>query len=402
MISALALAISLSGREPFERGMADLFAYARNAAAAQFETAAAADPHLAIAYWGQALALGSDLNTPLTPESFAAAQQAIAKGVALEAFAPSEQVALIEAVRARYAGSFADATRDDDAYRTSMEAYVQAHPEDDDATMLLVEDLLERGSVAFDDDGSPLGTTSAQAVALTQRVLARSPLHLLANHLCIHLYDRAPNPSPAIPCAQRLDAMTFAPEQEHLAHMPAHVWIELGDGRRADASSERAWALHPTRYAEHDAYVALSAAMLDGDAAAIAVWSDRLGAVQGQPVDLAPPPYARDAQQLERQKHYDAALEVLRREAVREGASAEMLPFYPAGVRIGALLYRLRRYDQARDAFLAVLAHRPRDPRALFGLALAQRALADDGDAALTQARFERAWAGGALTIADF
>jgi tetratricopeptide (TPR) repeat protein len=224
----------------------------------------------------------------------------------------------------------------------------------------------------------------------------------MANHLCIHLYDLAPDRTPAIPCARRLDAMTFAPEQEHLAHMPAHVWIELGDGRAAGASSERAWALHPTRYAEHDAYVGLAAALLAGDEAAARRWSERESALLGQPATIAPPPYVGQAQALEARGNVDGAADLLRRVAVTQADVGEMLPFFPADVRIGALLYRAARYADAKTAFAEALAHRPRDPRANFGMALTLRALGDEAGALEREALFRRYWAGGALTMRDF
>jgi tetratricopeptide (TPR) repeat protein len=109
----------------------------------------------------------------------------------------------------------------------------------------------------------------------------------MANHLCIHAGDEASNHARAVPCAQHLDAMTFVPKAEHLAHMPAHVWIETGDYAKAIASSERAYALfgllksdtarNPAhdRLEDHDVYVGYAAAMMLGNYAEAGVWSAR-------------------------------------------------------------------------------------------------------------------------------
>lgn len=109
----------------------------------------------------------------------------------------------------------------------------------------------------------------------------------MANHLCLHLYDLAPDRRPALPCAHRLDAASFSPPAEHLAHMPAHYWIETGDYAAALASSERAYALlaaleetadgsHARQYHKHDVAVGYSAAMMLGNYAAALRWAQRM------------------------------------------------------------------------------------------------------------------------------
>jgi hypothetical protein len=402
MIAVLALTASLAAQAQFNRGLTELYAYAGPFAVAQFEAAAAADPHFGVAYALEALAEGSDLNNPIDAYRFSRAQSAAAKAEALRPYASASDAAFIDAVAARYAGRFIDYPSDTAAYRGALKDYLDAYPADDDVTMLLVEAMLEDQAMEWNDDGTPLGKTSADELRLTQRVLTRSPQHLMANHLCIHLYDKAPNATPAIPCAQRLDAMTFAPEQEHLAHMPAHTWIELGDGRAAVASSERAWALHPTRYAEHDAYIGLAAAMLCGDPAAIDRWTQRYIEASHRAVVMAPPERVAQAHDLEANGKIDEALNLLQAAAVYEAGFNEMISLYPADVRIGAVYYRAARYADAKDAFADVLAHHPRDPRALFGMALTLRALGDSAGFAQNEALFKRYWAGGTLTIDDF
>jgi tetratricopeptide (TPR) repeat protein len=108
----------------------------------------------------------------------------------------------------------------------------------------------------------------------------------MANHLCIHLYDLAPDRGAALSCAQRLDAASFAPEAEHLAHMPAHYWIERGNYTAALASSARAYTLlvqlegrgsgHARHYAKHDISVGYSAAMMLGNYSVARIWAQRM------------------------------------------------------------------------------------------------------------------------------
>lgn len=402
MIAPLLLAISLEAQQHFTAGLNDLFAYASQTAAAEFQAAATSDPTYALAHWGEALALGSDLNTSLTEDRFKAAHDAIARALPIPASVSPRDAALIAAVGARYAGAYSDQNADEQRYRVAMEAYIASYPDDDDAAMLLVEDVLEQHGMTWDEGGKPLGDTSSQILSLINRTLARTPRHLFANHLCIHAYDNAPNRTPAIACAQVLDSLPFVEPMEHLAHMPAHVWLELGDGKAALRSSERAWALNPTRYAEHDAYIGYAAAMMSGDDAARAVWAQRLGAAQGEPVPSDPPAFVTQAKALEAAGKFDAAIALLEKNAEALGSAHEMLPFYPADVRIGALYYRVGKYEKALETFERILQTRPRDPRALFGAAETSGRLGDSVRATRYREQFATYWAGGLLTIRDF
>ncbi len=394
----------------FDTALTELYAYAGASAAVDFDAAALSDPHLAIAYWGKALADGSDLNDSLTEDRFARAQADVTKAQALEPDASADDRALIDAVAKRYAGTFADRQNDELAYEDAMRAYIASHPSDDDAAMLFVEALLERKGMHWNADGTPQGDSSAELLRTMQTVLARSPQQLMANHLCIHLYDNAPDRTPAIPCAQRLDALTFAPEDEHLAHMPAHLWLEIGDGRSADASSERAWDLHPEHYAQHDAFVGLLAAVYSGDDQRLALWATRykmfsdpttvlqLGGARPDNVAI------RNAQRDERAgKIDDAAKELTAAIAYqRQYFTSEFQPVYPADERLGALYFRAGRYDDANAAFTDALQRRPSDPRLLFGMAQTLEREGRADEAAVYDAKFHAAWAGGNLTMNDF
>lgn len=394
----------------FDTALTELYAYAGPASAIDFDAAALSDPHLAIAFWGKALAEGSDLNNGLTEERFTRAKADALKAQALEAYATPDERALIDAVIKRYAGEFSDRLSDETSYEAAMQAFIATHPDDDDVTMLLVEAIMERTGMHWNEDGTPQGDTSTQILKLTQTVLARTPQQLMANHLCIHIYDNSPDRTPAIDCAQRLDAMTFAPNDEHLAHMPAHTWIELGDGRKADASSERAWQLHPDYYAQHDIYVGMLAAVYSGDAQRLAVWEQRykpfadpapIFSLASTRPDIAA---IAAAQRDESAGRIDAAAKQLQ-SAIRyqrDTFTSEFLPVFPADERLGALYYRAGRFDDASAAFADALRRRPSDPRLLYGMAQTLTKLGRSDEAATYNAKFQSGWAGGPLTMADF
>src|ERR1041384_8160470 len=66
------------------------------------------DPNLAIAFWGEALALGPNINAPMDPSSEPKALEAIQKAVSLKANASAREQALIDALAQRYSGRAED------------------------------------------------------------------------------------------------------------------------------------------------------------------------------------------------------------------------------------------------------------------------------------------------------
>ncbi len=274
-----------AAQSAIDRGLFLYYAYDGEASAEAFNQAASSDPRLAMAYWGLALAAGPDLNTPLTAAQFAVAQHAIERALPLSPSSGSEH-ALIAMMARRYAGTFADWPSHDAAYRGAMTAFAQSS-HDENVALLAAEALLEHGGLAWRGD-RPLSDESFTALQLDAAVLRDDPANPMGNHLCIHIYDLASDRRPALPCAQRLDAAAFPPEAEHLAHMPAHYWIETGDYAAALASSERAYALlaslegaadgsqHVHRYRKHDVAVGYSAAMMLGNYATAQRWGQRM------------------------------------------------------------------------------------------------------------------------------
>jgi tetratricopeptide (TPR) repeat protein len=269
----------------FDSGLTSFYAYDRIGAQRAFEKALQIDPHLAMAAWGEALAAAGDLNHALTPEAFAAAKAYVTQAVSLETSAPNEERALIDALALRYAGSWDDRETGEQRYVQAMETIAAQNPTDDDVATITAEALLE--------DREP----PTRAIALLQPVLTRHPANVMANHLCIHAYEDTPDPAPGLPCADRLTAMTFLPQHEHLAHMPAHAYTENGKYAQAIAASERAWQLrqvwnqqnprpYELEYAAHDAAVGYAAAMMLGDESAAHLWESRFAQETQAPLPL--------------------------------------------------------------------------------------------------------------------
>jgi tetratricopeptide (TPR) repeat protein len=447
-----------------DRGVFLYYAYNEDDSAASFAQAAAADPRLAMAYWGIALANGPDLNTPENAARFARASAAIEKAVGLAGGLPARERGFITILAQRYRGAFADSKRDDAAYRQAMLQFAR-QSQDENAELLAAEALIESGGLTW-QRGALAGQDSRDALALVTNVLRVDPTNPMANHLCIHLYDLAPDRSPALPCAQRLDATTFPPEAEHLAHMPAHYWIETGDYAAALASSNRAYALlvqlegrgsaHARHYAKHDISVGYSAAMMLGNYSVARLWAQRMGGAFDTSFDAVTAlrfghyaaAYAADdtgyggasvrglaaielgrmreahsigarvsarnttqgyfpqlflARLAEADGKFPEAARWIETARANQGTdfAGEVIPLLPAGEVLAGLNLRRRDYDRAVAAYTSTLASYPNDPRALFGLATALAAQGQQAQAAAARSRFELEWKGADTNVND-
>lgn len=327
----------------FDHGLFLYYAYNGDDAIRDFAQAATLDPHAAMAYWGIALAEGPDLNTPMTQERFAAGADAIRKATTIDSPAAPLERSLIAAMALRYHGTFAGWAIGDQAYRSAMLALAESS-HDENVELLTAEALLEHGGLAW-SNGTLADEASRSALQLVAAVLQADPSSVMANHLCIHLYDLAPDRTPALACAQRLDATAFPPAAEHLAHMPAHYWIESGNYAAALRSSDRAYTLmeelqrdadspHTQHYEKHDVAVGYSAAMMLGNYADARRWSERMTASFGQ---------SFESLTALRFGHYDVAY----------GAAANQ--FAGKSVR-GMAAIRLGRIDEARALVKALAA----------------------------------------------
>lgn len=262
----------------FDEALTLCYAYNGSEALPLFERAISLDPHLAIAYYGIALAAGPDLNSPLTPEGFKRAAAALAQARSFKSYANPSEREYIGVLSQRYAHQFKDREADDARYRSSMADLVAHYPNDDDALTLYTEAMLERSGRGdlWKSDGAPRSADVTTMLGNLSTVLQRTPAHIGANHLFIHLFDSAPSADPALPSAHRLTQMNFAPAAEHLAHMPAHTFIETGNYAAAASASRETLQLFDAylasdhnpahdNYWSHDAGVGVTALRMLGN-----------------------------------------------------------------------------------------------------------------------------------------
>jgi tetratricopeptide (TPR) repeat protein len=250
------------------------YAFNHAEAGRAYREAARLDPDLAMAYWGEALALGPNINAPMDPSSEPKALEVVQKAVALKGKATPREQALIEALTERYSGHAEDRRARDVAYADAMRKVHLQFPDDEDIAMLYVESVMDlRPWGYWTRDGMPYERT-AEVVALTENVIARNPQHPGALHFYIHLME-AYQAGKAEAAADRL--LTLMPAAGHMVHMPAHIYQRVGRYADAVRSNElaiaadedylsqcRAQGLYPMAYYPHNLHFLWFAATAEG------------------------------------------------------------------------------------------------------------------------------------------
>jgi tetratricopeptide (TPR) repeat protein len=231
---------NVEAQQYFDQGLAYLYGFNHEAAVRSFEYAARLDPNLAMAYWGKALALGPNINAPeIDKQAAEAAFEAVRRAEALASHATVAERDYIAALSKRYAANPAADLRElAFDYKRAMGELVRRYPDDLDAATLYAESAMDlRPWKLYTPTGQPEEGT-AEIVNTLEWVLARDPNHLGANHYYIHATEASADPGRALPCARRLPVL--APASGHLVHMPAHVYMRLGDYAAAIAANEAA------------------------------------------------------------------------------------------------------------------------------------------------------------------
>lgn len=227
----------------FSQGLLLTYGFNHAGAVRSFREGQRLDPDCAMCWWGEAVALGPNINAPMDERDRAAALAAMDKAMALRARAAPREKALIEAVARRYSRDpEADRAALDAAYADAMLAVARQFPADNDIAVLAAEAAMDTTPWNYweADKRTPIGR-SGEAVRLVESVLRRAPSHVQAAHLYIHLLE-ASDPQRAEAAADRL-ASPLAPSAGHLVHMPGHIYARRGrhrDSIRVNVAAVRA------------------------------------------------------------------------------------------------------------------------------------------------------------------
>jgi hypothetical protein len=269
----------VAAQEAFDRGLTMIYAYAPDEAQQSFELAAKLDPSLAMAWWGIALSNGANINSDPQIEDTHQAAAALQHASELaRAHGTAEEQAYIAALTTRYSS---EPQPDFDAlarnYCQAMRALVQAHPEDADAGAHFAEALMDLHPWRlWSSEGLPAPGTE-ELVGMLEQHLAAAPLHIGLMHFYIHAVEASPHPERALAVARQLGSLSMEPAAAHLVHMPAHIYLRVGDWAAAIEANQH--AVHHALDYRHSAY--------PGDHQACAHCLDFLRYAYGMVGDLA-------------------------------------------------------------------------------------------------------------------
>ena len=269
----------------FDQGMVMAFGFNHAESARSFRAAQTLDPDCAICYWGEAMALGPNINVTangkaiMSPEEQEAAYAAIMRARQLAGNASAQERELIDAMATRYAPQpIEDRETYDRAYATALGELHDKYPQDDDIAAMFAEAWMNTMPWDYWSDGDTPRPDTVPVIAALEQILARNTAHPLALHLYIHAVEASSNPGRAEQAADRL--ADLVPGSGHLVHMPSHIYWRVGRYGDASAANVRAAAsdedyiaqcnaqgLYPAMYYPHNIHFLWAASSMEGRSA---------------------------------------------------------------------------------------------------------------------------------------
>ncbi len=286
---------SPEAQRAFNRGLTWAYSFGHFAAEQEFRAALAADPDCAMAWWGIALVNGPHINYPLVPPDKAAkAWEAIAAAQRLAAPCSPLEKSLINALAKRYANPQPeDRSQLDQAYADAMRALWRANPASADIATLFAEAAMDLHPWNYWDQGAAQPWTG-EIVETLETALRLAPRHPGANHYYIHIVEASATPGRALAAADRLRRLV--PDSSHMVHMPAHIYVRVGQWENAATANRHAMradaryrAAFPrpgfyAMYMAHNAHFLAWVSMMQGRSAEAIALADKV--VSGMPEDF--------------------------------------------------------------------------------------------------------------------
>ena len=261
----------------FDQGLKLSYAFNHAEGHRSFMEASRLDPNSAMPYWGQAFALGPNINDPQPDdERKKKYNEAIANAKRLKSSATPKEQALIDALATRYSE---DLTKDvaelNMSYMKAMTKVVQKYPEDADIQILYAASVMNTVPWNYwDTDGNP-SPNIKEAKAALEKAMKIEPENPGAHHYYIHMVE-LPYPDLGVPSADKLASLM--PGAGHIVHMPSHIYIRVGRYKEAVEVNQTAiladedyisqcfaQGLYPLAYYPHNIHFLWSASSLLGD-----------------------------------------------------------------------------------------------------------------------------------------
>jgi tetratricopeptide (TPR) repeat protein len=263
----------------FDQGLTLIYGFNHAEAVRSFREAQRLDPTCAMCFWGEALALGPNINKPMDDKDVPTAWAALQKAQALADGATPKEQALIRALGKRYAAKpMKDRAPLDRAFAAAMRTVARAYPDDLDIQTMWAEAVMDTMPWNYYTKAHQPRPATLEVVRTLESVLARDPTHPGALHYYIHAVEASQDPGRAEAASDRL--LHRVPGAGHLVHMPAHIYLRVGrydDAVRANELAAKAdesyfaqclvQGFYPALYYPHNLHFLWSAASYDGRSA---------------------------------------------------------------------------------------------------------------------------------------
>jgi len=260
----------------FNQGLKLSYAFNHAEGHRSFLEASRLAPNIAMNYWGQAFALGPNINDPQPDdERKQKINEAIANAKKFASTATPKEQALIEALAHRYSE---DLTKDvavlNMSYMEAMVKVVKKYPEDANIQILYAAAIMNTVPWNYwDKDGKP-SPNIKEAKAALEKAMKLKPENPGAHHYYIHMVE-LPYPDLGVASADKLASLM--PGAGHIVHMPSHIYIRVGRYKEAVEVNQAAiladedyisqcfaQGLYPLAYYPHNIHFLWSASSLLG------------------------------------------------------------------------------------------------------------------------------------------
>ena len=184
------------------------------------------DPKCAMLFWGEALALGPNIND-IGYAASSAASAAAEKAVSLSQGTTAKEKLLINAMKVRYSNdSTISQSSLNELYAVAMRGVFSQFDKDADVSSLFADALMLLHPWNFWLTDGKAQSWTPELVRLLEKTLKNAPQHPGANHYYIHVVEASGDPGRALKSADRLGDL--APSLSHLVHMPSHIYVRTG------------------------------------------------------------------------------------------------------------------------------------------------------------------------------
>ena len=223
----------------FTYGIQLRWAFQHTESVRAFQKARLLDPSCGMCAWGEAWAMGPNLNGGGTDDSVDPAALKIARDARrLARDASLSQRRMIDGLIQRYSGRKASRP---DRFARVMDRLARDNPDDVNLATIAADAWMLKAEDWWNKDGTPKDPGIARAMTILEAALDKAPDDPGAIHLYIHLTEWSADPHKAIPYGERLAEL--APGASHLVHMPSHTFFRVGRYRDAMMSNIAAVAL---------------------------------------------------------------------------------------------------------------------------------------------------------------